>query len=113
MSPEDQEFVSRAVAGAKATCLPSDRWLVEILGRWLSGKRTLPAPDALQAVALTRFQQLSAPLCAKAVEDTAFYRYGRLISRNDVGFDARLFSYSVAEFHKLMQRALHIFPTQC
>ena len=38
-------------------------------------------------VALTRFQQLSAPLCAKAVEDTAFYRYGRLMSRNDVGFD--------------------------
>ena len=110
VSPEDEEFVSRAVAGAKATCLPSDRWLVEILGRWLSGKRILPATDALQAVALTRFQQLSAPLCAKAVEDTAFYRYGRLISRNDVGFDARLFSCSVAEFHKRMHgRAAH-FP---
>jgi (1->4)-alpha-D-glucan 1-alpha-D-glucosylmutase len=110
VSPEDQEFVSRAVAGAKATCLPSDRWLVEILGRWLSGKRILPALDALQAVALTRFQQLSAPLCAKAVEDTAFYRYGRLISRNDVGFDARLFSCSVAEFHKRMHGGAAHFP---
>ena len=47
---------------------------------------------AAQALALVRFQQLTAPLCAKAVEDTAFYRYGRLISRNDVGFDARRFS---------------------
>jgi (1->4)-alpha-D-glucan 1-alpha-D-glucosylmutase len=109
-SLEDEEFVSRAVAGAKATCLASDRWLVEILGRWLSGQRILPTTDALQAVALTRFQQLSAPLCAKAVEDTAFYRYGRLISRNDVGYDARLFSCSVAEFHKRMHgRAAH-FP---
>ena len=102
--------MSHAVAGAKATCLASDRWLVEILGRWLSGKRIRPAADVLQAAALTRFQQLSAPLCAKAVEDTAFYRYGRLVSRNDVGFDARLFSYSVAEFHKRMHgRATH-FP---
>jgi (1->4)-alpha-D-glucan 1-alpha-D-glucosylmutase len=110
VSPDDEEFVSRAVAGARATCLASDRWLVEILGRWLSGKRILPATDALQAVVLTRFQQLSAPLCAKAVEDTAFYRYGRLISRNDVGSDARLFSFSVAEFHKRMRgRAAH-FP---
>ena len=33
--------------------------------------------DRLQNVAFARFQQLSAPLCAKAVEDTAFYRYGR------------------------------------
>src|SRR6185295_16198180 len=97
-------------AGAKATCLASDRWLVEILGRWLSGKRILATADELQAVALTRFQQLSAPLCAKAVEDTAFYRYGRLISRNDVGFDPRLFSCSVTEFHKRMrERAAH-FP---
>jgi (1->4)-alpha-D-glucan 1-alpha-D-glucosylmutase len=31
---------------------------------------------------------LTAPVAAKAVEDTAFYRYGRLLSRNDVGFEA-------------------------
>ena len=111
----DAEFVSRTVARAKATCLPSDRWLVEMLGRWLSGKRILPAADALQAVALTRFQQLSAPLCAKAVEDTAFYRYGRLISRNDVGFDrATALHARSREFHNRMQSgALHIFPTRC
>lgn len=34
-----------------------------------------------------RFGQLSAPLNAKAVEDTAFYRYYRLLSRNEVGSD--------------------------
>ena len=104
-SPADNAFLSRALADAKTTCLPSDRWLVDILGDWLSGKRIRPATDTLQAVAMRRFQQLSAPLCAKAVEDTAFYRYGRLISRNDVGFDARLFSCSVPEFHKRMQSA--------
>ena len=102
-SPWDRKFLARAIEGAKTTCLPSDRWLVETLGRWLSGDRIGSQVDSLQIVALTRFQQLSVPLCAKAVEDTAFYRYGRLISRNDVGFDARHLSCSPAEFHRRMQ----------
>ena len=34
-----------------------------------------------------RFGQLAAPLNAKSVEDTGFYRYFRLLSRNDVGSD--------------------------
>jgi len=69
-----------------------------------------PQTDAAQALALTRFQQLSAPLYAKAVEDTAFYRYGRLISRNDVGFDAGRFSISVAEFHDRMRHRATKLP---
>jgi (1->4)-alpha-D-glucan 1-alpha-D-glucosylmutase len=39
-----------------------------------------------------RFQQLSAPTAAKAVEDTAFYRYGRLLSRNEVGSEPSHFA---------------------
>ena len=106
----DEKFLKRAIEGAKSTCLPSDRWLVDVLSDWLSGKSVRPDLDSLQAIALTRCQQLSAPLCAKAVEDTAFYRYGRLISRNDVGFDARLFSCPVAEFHLRMQARAERFP---
>ena len=60
----------------------------------------LRAPDRpAQRVAATRLQQLSAPIAAKAVEDTAFYRYGRLLSRNDVGFNAARLGIEVAEFH--------------
>ena len=54
--------------------------------------------------AIRRFNQLTAPVAAKSVEDTAFYRYGRLISRNDVGFDADRLAMSAAEFHGRMQR---------
>ena len=56
------------------------------------------------------FNQLSAPVAAKAVEDTAFYRYGRLLSRNDVGFSPSIFSMSAAEFHERMQRRVEAFP---
>jgi (1->4)-alpha-D-glucan 1-alpha-D-glucosylmutase len=107
-SPLDRAILARAVGRARQTCLPGDQWLVTTLGAWLSGERF--ALDVLQNRALARFQQLSAPLCAKAVEDTAFYRYGRLISRNDVGFDARRFACSAAEFHRKMKARAADFP---
>jgi (1->4)-alpha-D-glucan 1-alpha-D-glucosylmutase len=65
---------------------------------------------ALRRLAGTRFQQLSAPVAAKAVEDTAFYRYGRLLSRNDVGFEAARLSCSIADFHAAAARRLETFP---
>ena len=49
--------------------------VVEALGR----------PEAWEARA--RFQQLSGPAMAKAVEDTLFYRHNALIARNEVGCD--------------------------
>jgi (1->4)-alpha-D-glucan 1-alpha-D-glucosylmutase len=95
-------FLDQAVARASETCLPADKTLVTTLGHWLSGKLAHQGLDEVQNVALARFQQLSAPLCAKAVEDTAFYRYGRLISRNDVGFNVRQFACSTGDFHRKM-----------
>jgi malto-oligosyltrehalose synthase len=60
--------------------------------------------------AMTKFQQLSAPLAAKAVEDTAFYRYGRLLSRNDVGFDAAQLATKPCDFHAANQERRASFP---
>jgi (1->4)-alpha-D-glucan 1-alpha-D-glucosylmutase len=109
-SASDLKFLSQAIARAKTTCFPSDRWLVEIVGRWLAGARIRAEADPQQTVALARFQQLSASLCAKAVEDTAFYRYGRLVSRNDVGFAAGRFSSAPSEFQRRMQARAADFP---
>jgi (1->4)-alpha-D-glucan 1-alpha-D-glucosylmutase len=46
-----------------------------------------------------RFQQVSSPVMAKAVEDTAFYRYNRMVSLNEVGGDPGDVGMSVDEFH--------------
>jgi (1->4)-alpha-D-glucan 1-alpha-D-glucosylmutase len=46
-----------------------------------------------------RFQQLTAPVMAKGVEDTAFYRYHRLVSLNEVGGEPDRFGIPVEEFH--------------
>jgi (1->4)-alpha-D-glucan 1-alpha-D-glucosylmutase len=43
--------------------------------------------DLLRDEFLVRFQQTTGPVMAKGVEDTAFYRYGRLAALNEVGGD--------------------------
>ena len=75
---------------------PGEADLARTILAWLAGEG--PAADQAGDF-VPRFQQLSAPIAAKAVEDTAFYRYGRLLSRNDVGFDANRLAASVEEFH--------------
>lgn len=60
--------------------------------------------------ALRRFHQLTAPVAAKAVEDTAFYRYGRLLSRNDVGFDPRCTCLTARQFHTRVTARAEDFP---
>ena len=110
----DEPFFQRALAGARTTLGEADWPLLDHLDRWLGGQslRTLPPGPArrLRRYACTRFQQLTSPAAAKAVEDTACYRSGALLSRNDVGFDPQTFSASVDSFHaECVARAEH-FP---
>jgi (1->4)-alpha-D-glucan 1-alpha-D-glucosylmutase len=72
-----------------------------------------PAPPEF----VTRFQQTSPPVMAKGVEDTAFYRYARLVALNEVGGDPSRFGLSVKDFHaanleRLEQHPLNLLVTQ-
>ena len=60
--------------------------------------------------AMVKFQQLSAPTAAKSVEDTAFYRYGRLISRNEVGSEPSQFAMPVGNFHASARERMRRLP---
>ena len=109
MSPEDREYLAVAFRGARATCLAPDRWAIDALHHRMASLPSDPLHIAEWREAIARFQQLSAPVAAKAVEDTAFYRYGRLLSRNDVGFDIERFSDDAVAFHGriLRRQATH------
>lgn len=48
-----------------------------------------------------RFQQLTGPVMAKGVEDTAFYLWNKLVSLNEVGGEPERFSLDVPAFHRL------------
>jgi (1->4)-alpha-D-glucan 1-alpha-D-glucosylmutase len=77
-------------------------------------------PDALRAALLldaeapaelpTRFQQTTPAIMAKGVEDTAFYRYGRLLALNDVGGDPSRFGITVETFHAANRERAERFP---
>ena len=71
---------------------PDDRAALEAAGR----------PDLYDGAPeefVSRFQQTSPPVTAKGIEDTAFYRYLRLLALNDVGGDPGRWGVSVEDFH--------------
>ena len=77
----------------------------------------LRAPDTAdeayrrdQRAFIQKFQQLTAPVMAKGVEDTAFYRYYRLVSLNEVGGDPEQFGVPVDEFHRRCRARLDSWP---
>jgi (1->4)-alpha-D-glucan 1-alpha-D-glucosylmutase len=57
-----------------------------------------------------RFQQLTGPAMAKGLEDTAFYRFNRLISLNEVGGEPGTFGRSVDQFHAHNLRTAKRWP---
>ena len=59
---------------------------------------------------VARFQQTSPPVTAKGIEDTAFYRYVRLLALNDVGGDPGRWGVSVDEFHAANAERARRFP---
>ncbi|HQT67311.1 MAG: malto-oligosyltrehalose synthase [Rhodospirillales bacterium 20-60-12] len=103
----DDHVLARAMAGARRSLRAADHPLLALIGDWLGGKspHLLPPGPARRGRlrAMVRFQQLSSPVAAKSVEDTAFYRYGRLLSRNEVGSNPGVFALTPAGFHAACQ----------
>ena len=113
LNAADRAVLQRVADEARPACRPAERYLVDILVRWLGLEAPAAAPAAerrLRLRAITRFQQLTSPLAAKAVEDTAFYRHGRLLSRNEVGADPTQFAIGVEDFHAEALRRREHFP---
>jgi (1->4)-alpha-D-glucan 1-alpha-D-glucosylmutase len=59
---------------------------------------------------IQKFQQVTSPVMAKGVEDTAFYRYHRLVSLNEVGSDPEQFGVPVDEFHRQCVARQQVWP---
>lgn len=57
-----------------------------------------------------RFQQLTAPVTAKGLEDTAFYRFYPLASLNEVGGEPAIFGASLERFHGRNQERMEAWP---
>ncbi len=113
-SAADAAIMAQVVADAQRSCRPGERTLVSLVDRWLGGEAPQDVAGAaairLRLRALARFQQLTSPVAAKSVEDTAFYRHGRLLSRNEVGANPGQFSLAVDDFHTVCGARLKRYP---
>jgi (1->4)-alpha-D-glucan 1-alpha-D-glucosylmutase len=58
-----------------------------------------------------RFQQITGPVTAKGLEDTAFYVYNRLISLNEVGGSPDRFGTSLDTFHGKNIERIKFWPS--
>ena len=112
--PEDAEAAAEALQAARAALAAPDHALLDELARWLqlspAGENAETFDAELHALALRRFRQLTPPLAAKSVEDTAFYRYGPLLSRNEVGSYPDQPAPGATAFHEAMQQRARALP---
>ncbi|HEX7813476.1 MAG TPA: malto-oligosyltrehalose synthase [Burkholderiales bacterium] len=99
ISPEDRRYIDWAVARARRHSPAADPSIFDFVRSVLSCEAAGSAPAAEVRRFARKFQQLTAPVTAKGVEDTAFYSYNRLLSLNDVGSDPSEFGYGVSAFH--------------
>jgi (1->4)-alpha-D-glucan 1-alpha-D-glucosylmutase len=111
-SEEDAALFAAAISEARRQLLEADGHLLDLIDAWLGGvPEQGRVARALQRRAMVGFQQLTSALTAKAVEDTAFYRYGRLMSRNEVGSDPAEFAYERDRFHAACAQRQEKFPS--
>jgi (1->4)-alpha-D-glucan 1-alpha-D-glucosylmutase len=106
--PADEPIREAARKAAITLAPPGEEPVVDFVLDQLAGSSTGTPELAREAV--RRFQQLSAPIAAKGVEDTAFYRHAVLLSANDVGFDPAHIALPVTGFHDAMQARATAFP---
>lgn len=113
VSERDRIYIDRAVDEASRRN-PATVPLVFEFIRDLLLKRADYIPesergDYLRLVA--RFQQTTSPVTAKGIEDTALYRYQRLVSLNEVGSDPSHFGWAPDAVHRWMLDRRRDHPT--
>jgi glycogen operon protein len=104
--PKDEEHIEHAIAVAKRKNRGLDASVFDYLRDVLL--LHVKSPGATHVA--MRFQQLTGPVMAKGVEDTAMYRYNRLVCLNDVGGDPARFGSSIEELHAHNTSMLAAFP---
>ncbi|MGB9471772.1 MAG: malto-oligosyltrehalose synthase [Candidatus Acidiferrum sp.] len=101
---EDERYIHWAVAQASKNEEEVDASVFEFLERLLTGRLAEGSSrDFYKRAAIRcamKAQQLSGPVMAKGLEDTALYRYNRFVGLNEVGTSPGQFGLSVAAFHK-------------
>jgi len=113
-SEHDRELISRTIDRARADWFAADEGIFDFLRDTLTmdlikRKGATHSPPRVRRFAL-KVQQFTGQLMAKSLEDTAFYRYHRLLALNEVGGDPSADSLPIERFHEIMQARAREWP---
>lgn len=112
ISDSDRTLINTTIEKARAEWYGADEGLFDFLRDALT--MDLAARGAVSKPRLRRFalkvQQFTGPAMAKSLEDTAFYRYHRLLALNEVGGDPAAQAMPIADFHAAMQARMRETP---
>ena len=107
-SDRDRKLIGDVISSARARWEGPDPQIFDFLHDAvtldLAGNAGYSAPR-VRDFAL-KLQQFTGPLMAKSMEDTAFYRFGRLLALNEVGGNPTAGELPVARFHELQRQRL-------
>jgi (1->4)-alpha-D-glucan 1-alpha-D-glucosylmutase len=114
VSERDRALVDRAVRAAIRRNPLASRaiflFLRNVLLDRVETPEALPEEEPRPADLAGKFQQVTAPVMAKGLEDTAFYVYNRLVSLNEVGGEPDHFGYSPDALHRWNIERARRFP---
>ena len=110
----DRALIETTIAQARTEWYAADEGIFDFLRDALTMDLIRPgrpphSPPRVRRFAL-KLQQFTGPLMAKSLEDTAFYRYHRLLALNEVGGDPGAKALSIPAFHDMMQARAHEWP---
>ncbi|WP_440982895.1 malto-oligosyltrehalose synthase [Shinella sumterensis] len=102
IDPRDHDILATARCEAQVRVRPEVREAIDLIWELLTDEKTCEKiPDCIEF--RTRFQQLTGPIMAKALEDTLFYRENAFTALNEVGGDPGHAAGGPAAFHAAMQ----------
>jgi (1->4)-alpha-D-glucan 1-alpha-D-glucosylmutase len=113
-SADDRALISGTIEKARADWFAADEGIFDFLRDALTMDLIRPGRALHSTPRVRRFalkvQQFTGPLMAKSLEDTAFYRYHRLLALNEVGGEPSASALSVDAFHQAMKIRARDWP---
>jgi (1->4)-alpha-D-glucan 1-alpha-D-glucosylmutase len=112
IAPHDRRYIVEAIHCAKRRVPGVASVVFDFIERLLLKETAVSGTEDCEARArfIGKFQQLTGPISAKAIEDTALYVYNRLLSLNEVGADPTVFGVEPADVHRWMEERQRRWP---
>ena len=112
ISDDDRRYIVAAIRSAKTSAPGVAGVIFDFIERLLLKETSSTTSDECEARArfIGKFQQITSPVAAKAIEDTTLYVHNRLVSLNEVGSDPTQFGLDASAVHAWMRERRARWP---